>query len=108
MITLRRSQERSSSITWATTGMPGCRSFGAVRLNGTSLTAGDGAAMSQEPVLQIHATEAAELLLLRYSAPMWVPFSATERRMSRTRNTNRTDSAADAKKTSKYASDNAC
>jgi hypothetical protein len=48
------------------------------------------------------------LLLLRYSAPTWVPFSATERRMSRTRNTSRTASAAEAKKTSKYASDNAC
>jgi quercetin 2,3-dioxygenase len=36
---------------------------GAVRLNGTSLTAGDGAAISKETVLQIHATEAAELLL---------------------------------------------
>jgi quercetin 2,3-dioxygenase len=36
---------------------------GAVRLNGTPLRAGDGAALSQETVLQIHATEAAELLL---------------------------------------------
>ena len=36
---------------------------GAVRLNGTTLTAGDGAAVSKETVLQIHATEAAELLL---------------------------------------------
>ena len=36
---------------------------GAVRLNGTPLTAGDGAAVSQETGLQIHVTEAAELLL---------------------------------------------
>jgi len=36
---------------------------GAVRLNGTPLTAGDGAAMTKETVLQIHAIEAAELLL---------------------------------------------
>jgi len=36
---------------------------GAVRLTGTPLGAGDGAAMSQETVLQIHAIEAAELLL---------------------------------------------
>jgi redox-sensitive bicupin YhaK (pirin superfamily) len=36
---------------------------GAVRFNGTSLTAGNGAAMGQETVLQIHATGAAELLL---------------------------------------------
>jgi redox-sensitive bicupin YhaK (pirin superfamily) len=36
---------------------------GAVRLNGSPLTAGDGAAISKEPVLQIRATEAAELLL---------------------------------------------
>jgi quercetin 2,3-dioxygenase len=36
---------------------------GAVRLNGTSLTASDGAAVSQETRLQIHVTDAAELLL---------------------------------------------
>jgi quercetin 2,3-dioxygenase len=36
---------------------------GAVRLNGTALTAGDGAAVSKETALQIHATNAAELLL---------------------------------------------
>jgi quercetin 2,3-dioxygenase len=36
---------------------------GTVRLNGTQLRAGDGAAISKETVLQIHATEAAELLL---------------------------------------------
>jgi quercetin 2,3-dioxygenase len=36
---------------------------GAVLLNGTPLTAGDGAAVSKEAVLQIHATDAAELLL---------------------------------------------
>jgi quercetin 2,3-dioxygenase len=36
---------------------------GAVRLNGRSLTAGDGAAVSKETVLQIRATDAAELLL---------------------------------------------
>jgi redox-sensitive bicupin YhaK (pirin superfamily) len=36
---------------------------GAVRLNDTPLTAGDGAAMTKETVLQIHAIEAAELLL---------------------------------------------
>jgi redox-sensitive bicupin YhaK (pirin superfamily) len=36
---------------------------GAVRLNGTPLTAGDGAAVSQETVLQLRATEAAELFL---------------------------------------------
>ncbi len=36
---------------------------GAVRLNGTALTAGDGAAVSKETALQIHATDAAELLL---------------------------------------------
>jgi quercetin 2,3-dioxygenase len=36
---------------------------GAVRLNGTPLTAGDGAAVSKETELQIHVTEAAELLL---------------------------------------------
>ena len=36
---------------------------GAVRLNGTPLTAGDGAAVSQETALQLRATEAAELLL---------------------------------------------
>lgn len=36
---------------------------GAVRLNGTSLRAGDGASISKEPVLQIGTTEAAELLL---------------------------------------------
>ena len=36
---------------------------GAVRLNGTALTAGDGAVVSQEPALQIQATDAAELLL---------------------------------------------
>jgi redox-sensitive bicupin YhaK (pirin superfamily) len=36
---------------------------GAVRLNGTALTAGDGAAVRKEPALQIHATDAAELLL---------------------------------------------
>ena len=32
-------------------------------LNGTPLIAGDGAAVSKEAVLQIHATTAAELLL---------------------------------------------
>jgi redox-sensitive bicupin YhaK (pirin superfamily) len=36
---------------------------GAVWLNGTPLTAGDGAAISQETALPIRATEAAELLL---------------------------------------------
>lgn len=36
---------------------------GTVRLNGTPLTAGDGAAISKETVLQIRATEAAEVLL---------------------------------------------
>jgi quercetin 2,3-dioxygenase len=36
---------------------------GAVRLNGTSVRAGDGASISKETVLQIGATEAAELLL---------------------------------------------
>jgi redox-sensitive bicupin YhaK (pirin superfamily) len=36
---------------------------GTVRLNGTPLTAGDGAAVSKETVLQIRAIEAAELLL---------------------------------------------
>jgi quercetin 2,3-dioxygenase len=36
---------------------------GAVRLNGTALTAGDGAAVSKEPAIQIHATDAADLLL---------------------------------------------
>ena len=36
---------------------------GAVMLNGTPLTAGDGAAVSKEAVLQIHATTTAELLL---------------------------------------------
>ena len=36
---------------------------GAVRLDGTLLRAGDGAAMSHETVLHMHATEAAELLL---------------------------------------------
>jgi len=36
---------------------------GAVQLNGTLLRAGDGAAISKETVLQIHASEAAELLL---------------------------------------------
>jgi len=36
---------------------------GAVQLNGTPLRAGDGATVSHETVLQIHATEAAELLL---------------------------------------------
>src|SRR5919205_4127983 len=34
---------------------------GTVRLNGTSLRAGDGASISKETVLQIHAPEAAEL-----------------------------------------------
>jgi hypothetical protein len=32
-------------------------------LNGTPLTAGDGAAVSKEAVLQLRATDAAELLL---------------------------------------------
>jgi redox-sensitive bicupin YhaK (pirin superfamily) len=36
---------------------------GAVVLNGTPLMAGDGAAVSKEVVLQIHATDAAELLV---------------------------------------------
>ena len=36
---------------------------GAVVLNGTPLTAGDGAAVSKEAVLQLRATDAAELLL---------------------------------------------
>jgi quercetin 2,3-dioxygenase len=36
---------------------------GAVMLNGTPLTAGDGATVSQETVLQVRATDAAELLL---------------------------------------------
>ena len=36
---------------------------GAVLLNGTPLTAGDGAAVSKEMVLQLRATDAAELLL---------------------------------------------
>ncbi len=36
---------------------------GEVRLNGTTLTAGDGAAVSKETGLQIQATDAAELLL---------------------------------------------
>jgi len=36
---------------------------GAVRLHDTPLTAGDRAAMTKETVLQIHAIEAAELLL---------------------------------------------
>jgi redox-sensitive bicupin YhaK (pirin superfamily) len=36
---------------------------GEVRLNGMPLTAGDGAAIGQEPMLQIRAPDAAELLL---------------------------------------------
>ncbi len=36
---------------------------GAVVLNGTLLTAGDGAAVSHEAVLQLHATDAAKLFL---------------------------------------------
>jgi len=36
---------------------------GAVLLNGTPLTAGDGAAVSKKMVLQLRATDAAELLL---------------------------------------------
>ena len=36
---------------------------GAVVLNGTSLTAGDGAAVSKEALLQLCATTTAELLL---------------------------------------------
>jgi redox-sensitive bicupin YhaK (pirin superfamily) len=36
---------------------------GAVRLNDTPLTAGDGAAVSKEAVLQIRATTAAEILV---------------------------------------------
>ena len=36
---------------------------GVVLLNGTPLTAGDGAAMSKEAVLQLRATDATELLL---------------------------------------------
>jgi len=36
---------------------------GAVLLNSTPLTAGDGAAVSKEAVLQLRATDAAELLL---------------------------------------------
>jgi quercetin 2,3-dioxygenase len=36
---------------------------GAVLLNGTTLTAGDGAAVSKEAMLQLRATDAAELLL---------------------------------------------
>jgi redox-sensitive bicupin YhaK (pirin superfamily) len=36
---------------------------GAVRLNNTPLTAGDGAAVSKEAVLQIRATDAAEILV---------------------------------------------
>jgi redox-sensitive bicupin YhaK (pirin superfamily) len=36
---------------------------GAVMLNGTPLTTGDGASVSQETVLQVRATEAAEFLL---------------------------------------------
>ena len=36
---------------------------GAVVLNGTPLTAGDGAAVSKEAVLQLRATDATELLL---------------------------------------------
>ena len=36
---------------------------GEVLLNDTPLTAGDGAAVSKEAVLQFHATAAAELLL---------------------------------------------
>ena len=37
--------------------------WGAVRFNGTPLTAGDGAATTKETALHIRATEAAELLL---------------------------------------------
>jgi redox-sensitive bicupin YhaK (pirin superfamily) len=36
---------------------------GAVTLNGTSLAAGDGAAIREEQVLQVRAVEAAELLM---------------------------------------------
>jgi redox-sensitive bicupin YhaK (pirin superfamily) len=36
---------------------------GAVRLNGTPLTAGDGVAVHQETMLQVYATDVAELLL---------------------------------------------
>ena len=36
---------------------------GAVMLNGTSLAAGDGAAIREEQVLQVRAVEAAELLM---------------------------------------------
>jgi quercetin 2,3-dioxygenase len=36
---------------------------GAVRLNGTPLTASDGASVSKEAVLQLHATDATEFLL---------------------------------------------
>jgi redox-sensitive bicupin YhaK (pirin superfamily) len=36
---------------------------GAIRLNDTPLTAGDGAAVSKEAVLQIRATTAAEILV---------------------------------------------
>jgi quercetin 2,3-dioxygenase len=40
---------------------------GTVQLNGTSLTAGDGATVSKETVLQLHATDAAEFLLFELS-----------------------------------------
>src|SRR5262245_36047151 len=43
-----------------------------------------------------------------YSAPTWAPFSATERRITRTTNTNSTPIAAENQKTSKKASDSAC
>jgi redox-sensitive bicupin YhaK (pirin superfamily) len=36
---------------------------GAVTLNGTSLNAGDGAAVSEEEILEIRAVESAELLV---------------------------------------------
>jgi redox-sensitive bicupin YhaK (pirin superfamily) len=36
---------------------------GAMTLNGTSLNAGDGAAISEEELLEIRAAEAAELLM---------------------------------------------
>jgi quercetin 2,3-dioxygenase len=40
---------------------------GTVQLNGTPLTAGDGASVSKETVLQLHATHAAEFVLFELS-----------------------------------------
>jgi len=78
------------------------RTFGGDRQGDSSTLAADAVGWHGAPLC------VADLNEKRYSPPMWAPFSATERRMSRTKNISSWPIAAEKEKTSKKTSDNAC